>query len=225
MRVRGRRKVVGEELRSDRETGACRGSSGRRCRCAASSGGCGCRSTVRCRSRARRRRGRAPRRGWAVGSLPGRVPFIVEDLLRPPFDTGGAEVRIRRDARSLRPRWWRAAEAPRGSPRRAGGGTRHLVAAAALGDEDLQVTLEVRTLHARRARVGGGGLDLDGLGSGHLAVEEALDVPQSLFTLRFHARSLAPGCVPQRFSRAFLPRWSRDITVPIGMSMISAISL
>jgi len=63
----------------------------------------------------------------------------------------------------------------------------------------------------------------------HLPVDVAMRQGQGLLAAVLHADV---PTVPRRslishnaFSSAFLPRWSRDITVPMGTSMMRAISL
>src|ERR687891_463377 len=68
-------------------------------------------------------------------------------------------------------------------------------------------------------------LDLDLRRRPQLAVEVRLEFPQRPLAVHHVTRPRSPTPPQNRRSRALLPRCSRDITVPIGTSRISAISL
>src|SRR5918996_1554220 len=68
-------------------------------------------------------------------------------------------------------------------------------------------------------------LDLHPLRRPHLAVEVRLELPQRPLAVHHVTRPRSRITSHNRRSRALLPRCSRDITVPIGTSRISAISL
>ena len=106
-----------------------------------------------------------------------------------------------------------------------------VVARALRADHDLHVSSELRALHAGVA-VGQVHLDLLLHRDVELTVEERLDLHGASPCTWARSQASSSSTSPRSFAvshnafwSAFLPRCNRDITVPIGVSMISAISL
>src|SRR5687768_6659250 len=102
----------------------------------------------------------------------------------------------------------------------------HLVAALH-GDDLAQLGLEVERLQAREAVVEVL-LDVGPAGVVELAVEEVVQPMDGVVAVAHHRSPTRPCAIPKSynaFCSALLPRWSLLMTVPMGTSRISAISL
>src|SRR5688572_6868786 len=98
--------------------------------------------------------------------------------------------------------------------------------AAFHGDQLAQLGLEIEGLQARHALVEVV-LDVGPAGVIELPVEEVVEPLDGVVAVAHHRSPTRPRAIPNSnnaFWSALLPRWSLLITVPIGMSSISAIS-